>query len=1128
MSERFRQMFNLDNFDKMWNGEETDLSTHFPFYPIDMVGMPSPGPDFVSLAKNWVGTDDQPYLPADHETMKVNAKKKAIKANKEEAEKRWLTYLYFRALYDDSFTLNINVKGRLKTLPFVLGHVWGREVSGPSQGPSPVSARVMVIGKNPSQEETEEKRNMLGSTSILFKQALDEVGIKDYSEWYVDNLARFANPIPAQTSAVAAAWANDCLPLIHQEIRILQPEYIVLLGSEVIAAMLGKGQTFKSTGGRLHEVEFALHRHNEAPRYHKAKIVTSIHPAAVSHDPARRDDLLKALRYVRDTVSGSIAADYKDPEADCEHIVCLDAEELNELANRLEDEEAKNFAIDTEFDGKTPKSGEVVTVQFSWAHQKAALVPLRDERGESLFGGGREQATRLLTRILKSNTGRKKYKKRLIFHFAAADLWWLDALGLDFVEDQFETPKDDPNPDGVERFFGWQKTAWEGGFDTILAAHAHEETAEFGLKELSLRHTTIPHYDLELNKWKSAEAKRLQVGVKSLPGFGACPREILWPYALYDADATFRIFETYNKEHGLLDSDRFGNCCRVPFWISMRACLPFYEMHKQGMYIDLERAEELLDIYSDAKHVLLQSIQEQLHWPGFNPASVIQCREMMFGQEFGKIDKKTGMRVSVRPENAISLNMEPYKSTGKRPKLWEKIRQKRQEADFDPAVDKETLEVVTRYKGCPEVVKTLRDYRIVSTITRMVLRPGTVLTEEDEEGNEVEIEGEDTVYDEGLLSFIQPGGTVHTNFSQTKETRRASSWSPPLQNISKKREPDYKRILRDMYKYSLRSIFVAPPGHVLVSSDYTGAELLGMAIQAGDSVMLDHCRRSVLPDTGYSEEGVKCPHAKGCRLCIYPHPDYYDIHSNVAVRAFRPVNQKTGVSCRKGRLARFDLKQAGLGHYRDAAKPVDFGYAYGMMADAAQRKAREGGADVTLEESQALIDGLEAEYPNLPIYYAQAAARAHDPCFMFNCFQGIRRTWYTLDEAQLRDLERQFKNFGIQSLVADAMNTAMANFRDYRKEHDLTFRLCLQLHDDVVSAVPICELEQYYYDAVPKCMTEQVDIWPCDFDGELIDDNDAPYHLTPSKNVYLRWGEKITPEQAREHGIPLEMIGSED
>src|ERR1022692_2353150 len=152
-----------------------------------------------------------------------------------------------------------------------------------------------------------------------------------------------------------------------------------------------------------------------------------------------------------------------------------------------------------------------------------------------------------------------------------------------------------------------------------------------------------------------------------------------------------------------------------------------------------------------------------------------------------------------------------------------------------------------------------------------------------------------------------------------------------------------------------------------------------MGVQARDRNMISHCDRASLPDTGFDLEGNPCQHEGKCKQCVYPHPDYYDIHANVALRAFQPVDPETGQPLRTGRLAVYDLKRVKLKHYRDAAKPVDFGYAYGMTGEAAYRKAVEGGAHIQRSDADALIAGLEAQYPGLPPYYAAAAECSHDP-----------------------------------------------------------------------------------------------------------------------------------------------------
>ena len=81
---------------------------------------------------------------------------------------------------------------------------------------------------------------------------------------------------------------------------------------------------------------------------------------------------------------------------------------------------------------------------------------------------------------------------------------------------------------------------------------------------------------------------------------------------------------------------------------------------------------------------------------------------------------------------------------------------------------------------------------------------------------------------------------------------------------------------------------------MFIESDFTGAELAVMAWISGDPNMIEHVRRNAL-----SEDD----------------PDYYDIHSHIAVKAFHLDCEPT----KKG-LASIHAK-----HLRVAAKAVVFG-----------------------------------------------------------------------------------------------------------------------------------------------------------------------------------------------------------
>ena len=316
--------------------------------------------------------------------------------------------------------------------------------------------------------------------------------------------------------------------------------------------------------------------------------------------------------------------------------------------------------------------------------------------------------------------------------------------------------------------------------------------------------------------------------------------------------------------------------------------------------------------------------------------------------------------------------------------------------------------------------------------------------------------------------------------------------------MGKTAEEKYKAVFKKhgeriglTYKYPLRSIVKARPGHVFVDADYTGAELAIMAWQSGDSNMIDLVHRSGLPESD---------------------PNYYDIHSNVAVSAFSLQCPAT----KKG------LASIGKAALRTAAKAVVFGYAYGQQAEATSRKAKQEGADVSVEQAQQLIEGLVSMYSALPVYFQECRERSQDPGYIVNCFGRYRRFVASREREVIGEQQRQAMNFPVQSAVADAMSRALDSLYWYRYEQDNPdnwYDIVLQVHDAVVLEVPVHCLDWVVNDVIPTCMSERVEVFPCSLDGTRYSDS-GPFHLqVPPPDIYSRWSVPITKDECRCLGI---------
>lgn len=1049
------------------------LQEQYPAYPLSAPGMPLPGEDFVKAA---IEMGDEPIGIEG----KGNAKRLVTYGNN-------LDYLYRRALYDDQFVMSTVLKSQETTARGLPGHLWGSYAASGHGGPKQSS--VMIIGKMPGQEELKQSRNLVGETSMELVRALMDVGVPEavYAGWYVTNLVKWA--LPAYFSgALPQSWVKDWLPVLHQELRLVRPNYILCLGSDASKALLGKPYAVTHMVGRVVDLQIPLQLDGQEPYLHTARVMTVVHPAAVYRRPEQYDEMVDQVSRFWQLTQG---VDIGGSEDDIEHVVVNDLAALRQvveagLAATAGPGPTDSFvAIDAEWSGDHPQEpgAYLRCAQFSYAHKQSCCVELRAPGGEPSFREGIPAAMQEMGRLFNAP------HVRLGGHFLRADLPWFLYEGLDLRNAYL------PHPDVMVRN--------QGGWDTGLAYHAYNETASYKLEDMGVRLTSAPRWDSALRKWKVAYMKANGIEKEEdLDGYGDCPSEVLYPYGNYDADVTRRIIVRMFEPGGLTEKDWFGNDSWVPYWMGHMASEAFFEMELNGMVLDRDRADELSMIFHSVVTRLLSRLRNEINWPDFNPNSSQQVAAFMFGDAFGLRKSQVNHGQLIRPEGAITLDLTPIKTTGKRAVKWSRVVAKREIDRYTPSTDKEVLGALGYLD--PRAAK-IRDLKFVTQVLKSALRVPVV-----KDGDFVK-EGDNFVYvkGKGIVGVACADGRVRTHLFQTKETGRASSSRPPLQNLSKRREDDYRRILgftdkegnpkgtyidvyQPLYKYPIRTILRASPGHVLVESDFTGAELALVAWMSQDRNMIEDVRRNSLPESD---------------------PDYYDIHSQTAVRAFQ-------LPCEPTKQGLYDHGCPGL---RVAAKNVNFGIPYGRGAEAIARQCAEEGTDVTKEQAEKLIGGYFERYPDVFSFLADARSRVSDPGWIVNCFNRYRRFVKTSDNQVRGDQERQSQNFPIQGGVADAMNAALYNLADYRRRHNIPFRFLLQIHDAVLLEVPYAHVERVVEEVMPICLQQLVPIVPCRLDGTPF--TPAPvYTLGIDTEVSVHWGEKLPREFAEANGIPMKYV----
>ena len=247
-----------------------------------------------------------------------------------------------------------------------------------------------------------------------------------------------------------------------------------------------------------------------------------------------------------------------------------------------------------------------------------------------------------------------------------------------------------------------------------------------------------------------------------------------------------------------------------------------------------------------------------------------------------------------------------------------------------------------------------------------------------------------STYADALPKLIHPAtGRLHTRLSQTgTATGRLSSSNPNLQNIP----------VRTELGREIRAAFVAPPGCVLLSADYSQIELRILAHLSEDAVLTEAFRHGE------------------------------DIHSRTAQEVF-------GVG-----------PMAQTPDHRRVAKVINFGVIYGLSAFGL---AQQLGIDT--KEAAKFIAAYFERYSGVKKYLDAQIAEVRKAGFTRTLF-GRTRPIPEINSPQpnLRNFaERTAMNTPMQGAAADLIKLAMIEL-DRRLAGDFESRMILQVHDELL------------------------------------------------------------------------------
>jgi len=257
-----------------------------------------------------------------------------------------------------------------------------------------------------------------------------------------------------------------------------------------------------------------------------------------------------------------------------------------------------------------------------------------------------------------------------------------------------------------------------------------------------------------------------------------------------------------------------------------------------------------------------------------------------------------------------------------------------------------------------------------------------------------------STYVDALPKYInQATGRLHTSFNQAgSRTGRLSSTNPNLQNIP----------IGDEFGLKIRSAFVAEPGWMLISADYSPIELRVLAHMSEDPLLIE----------AFTQEE--------------------DIHSRTAEEVFgvAPALQNH--------------------EHRRTAKAINYGVIYGLSSFGLA--ARTG---TSKTEAQRYIDAYFRRYAKVADFLERTVRQARETGQVRTLFGRLR----PMPEINSRDVpsrnraEREAMNTPLQGTAADLLKLAMIKVHDRLRREKMQTRMILTVHDELVFEAPESELD---------------------------------------------------------------------
>lgn len=158
-------------------------------------------------------------------------------------------------------------------------------------------ARIMLIGEGPGAEEDKLGRPFVGKAGQLLDKILQACGFERFTHTYIGNIVKCRPPenripIPEERAA--------CISYLHQQIQIIDPPIIILLGATALQGLL-------DPEARISKIRGAWQN------WQGKWVMPTYHPAALLRNPQLKQPTWEDFKKVVNKYRELVDADHYSP-----------------------------------------------------------------------------------------------------------------------------------------------------------------------------------------------------------------------------------------------------------------------------------------------------------------------------------------------------------------------------------------------------------------------------------------------------------------------------------------------------------------------------------------------------------------------------------------------------------------------------------------------------------------------------------------------------------------------------------------------------------------------------------------------------------------------------------------------